>query len=313
MSNIIQEAIYMFIRGSGEREIEYNDDFIMSPKIDFAFKLIFGNENHKEVLRAFLSAALNMPEEEFYHINLLNTELLKEFREDKKGILDVRVETKNKEQIDIEIQILPTKFMAERTLFYWSKMYNGQVEPGYTYDKLKKCITINIVNFDVVPLEKIHTKFHILEDETHYKLTDVLEIHFLELSKVKELSDSKEEPIEQWLKFINADSREGMEMLAQQNENIKTAYEILERASRTKAARLAYEAREAEIMDQLTREKTAKEEGIEEGIQKGMQQGIQKGIQQEKIEIAKKLIGLLEDEIIAEKTGLSTEEIRKLK
>jgi hypothetical protein len=45
-------------------------------------------------------------------------------------------------------------------------MYRSQVAPGETYDKLKKCIVINIVDFERIPLEKIHTKFHILEDET---------------------------------------------------------------------------------------------------------------------------------------------------
>lgn len=86
-------------------------------------------------------------------------------------------------------------------------------------------------------------------------------------------------------------------MIAEKNENIKTAYEILEKASKSKNARMAYEARQAEIMDQLTREKFAKEEAREE----------------EKIKIAKNLLGLLEDEVIAEKTGLSIEVIRELK
>ncbi|MEQ8199552.1 MAG: PD-(D/E)XK nuclease family transposase [Clostridiaceae bacterium] len=37
-------------------------------------------------------------------------------------------------------------------------MYNSQIVSGDTYDKLKKCITINIVDFECVPIEKIHTK-----------------------------------------------------------------------------------------------------------------------------------------------------------
>jgi predicted transposase/invertase (TIGR01784 family) len=286
---------------------ECNDDFIMSPKVDFVFKLIFGDEKNKDVLVAFLSAVLKLPKEEFKGIELLNTELLKEFKEDKKGILDVRVRTKNNEHIDIEIQVLPTQFMAERSLFYWSKMYRSQVGPGETYDKLKKCIAINIVDFERIPLEKIHTKFHILEDETGYKLTDVLEIHFLELPKLARLSTIKDidDPILEWLKFIDAKSKEGMEMLAEKNENIKTAYEILQRVSKSKEARMAYEARQAEIMDQLTREKTAKEEGKEEGIK----QGIEKG----RKEVAENLLDLLDDETISAKTGLSVEFVKGLR
>lgn len=277
----------------------FDDDFIMSPKVDFVFKLIFGDEKNKDVLAAFLSAALNQSKEEFTEIEFLNTELLREFKEDKKGILDIRVKTKKNEHIDIEIQILPTEFMAERTLFYWSKMYNSQINPGETYDKLKKCITINIIDFEKIPLDKIHTRFHIIEDDTLYKLTDVLEIHFLELPKLSKLDKLKDidDPILEWLEFIDAKSKEGMEILAEKNENIKTAYEILQRVSKSKEARMAYEARQADIMDQLTREKSAEEKGRHE----------------EKIAIAKSaLLMNLPIEQIEKLTGLSIETIREL-
>lgn len=33
-----------------------DNGFIMSPKVDYAFKLIFGSEKHKNVLKSFLSA-----------------------------------------------------------------------------------------------------------------------------------------------------------------------------------------------------------------------------------------------------------------
>jgi predicted transposase/invertase (TIGR01784 family) len=189
--------------------------------------------------------------------------------------------------------------MVERSLFYWSKMYNCQVSSGDTYDKLKKCITINIVDFEQIPLDRIHTRFHISEDETGYKLTDVLEIHFLELPKLAKLDSLKDidDPILDWLEFIDAKSKEGMEVLAEKNENIKVAYEILKRASKSKEARMAYESRQAEIMDQLTREKSAREKGKEEKA----------------IEIAKNLLGLLDDKTISAKTGLSIEVIIGLK
>ncbi|MBW6408746.1 hypothetical protein [Clostridium weizhouense] len=87
-------------------------------------------------------------------------------------------------------------------------------------------------------------------------------------------------------------------MLAEKNENIKTAYEILERASKSKEARMAYEARQAEIMDQMTREKTAREEGRKE----------------EKIENARSFLLLGVDiEKVAKGTGLSIDFVKKLK
>ncbi|EOC99770.1 Rpn family recombination-promoting nuclease/putative transposase [Caldisalinibacter kiritimatiensis] len=284
--------------------VKKKDEFIMSPKIDFVFKLLFGNEKNKELLISFLSAVLKMPKEKFSDIKIINSELLREFKEDKKGILDVRVQTPEGEQIDIEIQILPTEYMPERTLFYWSKMYTSSIKPGDTYDKLKKCITINIVDFKFIPIKKIHTVYHIKEDETNYELTDILEIHFLELPKLfdDEIPKDENEEIIQWMEFIDGKSRGVMEMLARKNKDIKKAYDLLEAISKDEKARMAYEAREAEIRDQLTRIKSAEDKGREEGIKEG------------KYEVVKNLIKMgLDLKMIADGAGISYDEVVKIK
>lgn len=59
-------------------------------------------------------------------------------------------------------------------------------------------------------------------------------------------------------------------MLSKENPDIKQAYDILQIMSKDKAERMAYEARQAEIMDQRTREKTAREAGKREGLEEGI-------------------------------------------
>ncbi|MBZ4663573.1 MAG: hypothetical protein JG776_1288 [Caloramator sp.] len=119
------------------------------------FKYIFGDVKHKRALISFLNAALKIPKEELEGLEILNPELSKDYKEDKKGILDVRVKTKDGKEIDIEVQILQSKFMPERTLFYWGKMYTQQIESGQDYTKLKKCITINIAAIYSILLKMI--------------------------------------------------------------------------------------------------------------------------------------------------------------
>ncbi|WP_053956565.1 Rpn family recombination-promoting nuclease/putative transposase [Inediibacterium massiliense] len=281
-----------------------DDNFIMSPKIDFAFKLLFGDPKNMDLLKALLIAILKVPSNEFEDLKIINNELPREFAEDKKGILDVRGKTKNGKEIDIEIQVLATKYMAERTAYYWSKMYTNQIKSGDTYDKLKKCITINIIDFECIPLDKIHTSYHIIEDETGYRLTDVLEIHYLELPKLENRNIIKDEneAITQWMEFIDTQSREVMEMLSRKNKDIKKAYDILQVISKDEKARMAYEAREAEIHDQMTRIKVAREEGIEKGRQEG------------KVELVKNLLLVGVDiEKIIKASGFTKEDIENIK
>ncbi|PID82175.1 MAG: transposase, partial [Clostridiales bacterium] len=53
--------------------------------------------------------------------------------------------------------------------------------------------------------------------------------------------------------------------------------------------------------------------GLKEGMEKGRKEGIEEGKKSEKIEIAKSLLDILDVDTIAEKTGLSIEEVNGLK
>ena len=155
------------------------------------------------------------------------------------------------------------------------------------------------MDFKCLPTNKVHSSFHIVEDETKEKLTDVLEIHYLELPKLFESNIKKDEneDIIQWLMFLEGKNKEGFEMLAEKNEKIKKAYGILEVISKDDIKRAAYEAREAELHDQMTRLKSAREEGRRE----------------EKLINAKNLILLGVDvEIVAKGVGLSIDEVKRL-
>ena len=157
--------------------------------------------------------------------------------------------------------------MPERTMFYWSKMYISQVKPGDPFHALKKCITINIVDFNCTPLQKIHSSYHLTEDETGYRLTDILEVHFLEIRKLvdPEIPRDENDPVVEWMEFIDAKSKGVIEMLADKNQDIKKAYDLLQIISKDEKARMLYEAREAERRDQITWMESAKAEGEAKG------------------------------------------------
>jgi predicted transposase/invertase (TIGR01784 family) len=124
--------------------------------------------------------------------------------------------------------------MAERTIFYWSKMYTSQIKSGDTYDKLKKCVTINIVDFKCTPLKKLYSSYHITEDETGYRLTDIFEVHFLEIPKLfdNDIERDENDPVVQWMEFLDARSKGVIEMLAEkmlrQGDSIEDIIDITE-------------------------------------------------------------------------------------
>jgi predicted transposase/invertase (TIGR01784 family) len=96
--------------------------------------------------------------------------------------------------------------MDKRTLFYWGKLFLEGIKQGEDYVKLAKVITVNILNFNFLGVPKFHSQYHLWEDdEENYLLTDLIEIHFIELPKFKLFApkDIKKNPLHRWLKFFD--------------------------------------------------------------------------------------------------------------
>ena len=222
-------------------------DFLMKPKIDFAFKEIMMDEPARI---GFLSAILKLNPSEIRNTQILNTNLRKLHDEEKQGILDVRILMNDDTEIDIEIQLSILNVWADRALFYLAKMYTEQINSGEDYTVFKKCVNISILDFELFKdSTEFYSCFHIREDTRHTIYTDKMEFHVLELPKLpKELREDSSD-IELWGKFISAERKEEFDVLAEKNTYIGSAYQHLQVISQDKQKRMEYEAREKAVRD----------------------------------------------------------------
>lgn len=205
----------------------------LRPLNDFIFKKLFGEPESKENLMAFLNALLYNNIGNIKDIEIIkDKELTTDEIINKTGIIDVLAKIEDGTHINIEVQLTDQKNMDKRTLFYWSRIYNRGIVKGENYSNLNKVITINILDFNFIDLEKFHTEFTLRESEyTDYKLTDVLEIHFIEMPKFKKLSnkDLENDRLQRWLMFLRNDiSDNELEVLINMDKDIKKAEERLE-------------------------------------------------------------------------------------
>ncbi len=222
-------------------------DFLMKPKIDFAFKEIMMDEQARI---GFLSAILKLNPSDIRNTQILNTNLRKLHDNEKQGILDVRILMNDNTEIDIEIQLSILNVWADRALFYLAKMYTEQINSGDDYTIFKKCVSISILDFELFKdSPEFYSCFHIREDTRHTIYTDKMEFHVLELPKLpKELREDSSD-IELWGKFINAERKEEFDVLAEKNSYIGSAYQHLQVISQDKQKRMEYEAREKAVRD----------------------------------------------------------------
>jgi predicted transposase/invertase (TIGR01784 family) len=283
---------------------------LLDPRVDFVFKRIFGSESNKDVLLDFLNQIfIKAGEPPLNEIILMNPYTDKDDPLDKQSIFDVYAKTAEGKMIDIEMQLFNKYNIEKRTLFYWSKRYASQLQQGEKYQELKKCVTINILNYSFLPNEEYHNVFHLREDRTMIPLIDDIEVHFLELSKLDDVVPTQS-GLKNWLLFLKSVDTTYWEVLKMNEPGLTKAMDTLQYLSQDTEARRLYEARQKYLHDEASMLEGAKQVGMREGMKEGMKEGLKKGV----IEVAKNMLGLKMDiTTIASVTGLSEDEILKLK
>ena len=236
---------------------------LLSPKVDFVFKKIFGSEENKSVLISFLNATLK-PKKEIVSVDLKNTDIEKEYLKDKFSRLDVKATTSNKETINIEIQLKNEYDMIQRSLYYWSKIYEEQIQEGDSYSNLNRTVCINILNYNYLKNDRFHNIYRLKEIETNEELTDIEEIHFIEIPKLRELNLNDEaDMLEVWIEFLRDPESEVIRNIEMSNEAVRKAKDKLYKLSQSKKDRELYFLREKSIRDEISALYDAEQKGME--------------------------------------------------
>lgn len=209
---------------------------LLDPKVDFVFKNIFGSPKHPRVLISFLNAILK-PVKKIISVEIKGTDIPKQFIEDKYSRLDVKATTSNNEIINIEIQLKNEHNMIKRSMYYLSKMYEEQLGEGEDYSNLARTVCINILNFKYLTTEKFHTGYRLKEIETNEELTDIIEMHFIEIPKLKSGSDEKDMLVA-WTEFLKDPESEKVRGLELSIEEIREAKDELIRMSNDSRQRM---------------------------------------------------------------------------
>ncbi|MEK4372479.1 Rpn family recombination-promoting nuclease/putative transposase [Paenibacillus sp. FSL R5-0473] len=272
---------------------------LLDPRNDFLFKRIFGSEENRDVLLAFLNKTfVEAGRPPLTEIILLNSYTEKDTPRDKQSILDIHGRTAEGELINVEMQLFNKYDTEKRTMFYWSKLYSGQLQEGHSYKMLKKCVTINILNYSFLPNDQYHNVFHLREDRSGISLIDDIELHFLELPKLGDHATPVENGgLVNWLLFLKGVDKSNWEVLTMNEPVLKKAMDTLEFLSQDAESRRLYEDRQKYLHDEASMIEGAKEEGE----------------RNKATDVAKKLIKSGVDvDIIASSTGLTKAEVERL-
>ena len=231
--------------------------YFISMKEEFAFREVFDRE---VVRKQFFSDVVGIPQEEIRSVRIVSPFLRKESRKQKLGILDLALTLNDDTKIDVELQLRSQRFWVKRNLFYLAHLYTDDLWVGENYDKLKRCITISILDFNLVSGTEYHTVYT-LKDKQGRELTDLFEMHIVELKKKL----FGEDPVDGWIQLFNAQTKEELGMIKSISAGLFQVVEVLERLSLPRALRWSFEQSLKERRDRWAEDEYVREEGRQEG------------------------------------------------
>jgi len=271
-----------------------------NPRNDIAFKKIFGNEKHKNILISFLNAVLDFKnDKEIEDVEILNPYQVPKIEELKETILDIRATNKNKEQFIVEMQKKDLGNFTKRTLYYTSKAYISQLDKAQDYSKLKKVYFIGILNFKMFENKSYISRHLILNKETLKQDLDDFEFTFIELPKFDKKLDELETILDKWIYFLK--EADNLEMIPKEFKDKKEFLEAFEIATQ-----YTWNKKELEIYEYVALKEFDEKNALQTAEKKGEKKA--------KIEIAKNSLKQgLDIDTIKLITGLDEKEILNLK
>ncbi|WP_446009007.1 Rpn family recombination-promoting nuclease/putative transposase [Candidatus Electrothrix sp.] len=288
---------------------------------DWAMKKLLRSKANFEILEGFLSELLR---DDIRIQEVLESESNKEDSRDKFNRVDLKVRNQKDEVIVIEVQYERELDFLQRILFSTSKVITEHLQESDPYAEVVKVISVNILYFDLG-----HGQDYVYHGSTTFRgihCDDILELSRYQqgaykkkelyqifpeyyLIKVNSFDDIAKDSLDEWIYFLKNEEIKD-EFNAKGLLKAKDALDIMKLPE---SERLAYERYQEDLHYQASMLHSSYYFGISKGVEQGRMEGRIEGEQQKALDIARNLIDVLDDATIAEKTGLSVEEIARLR
>lgn len=280
---------------------EFVEKYI-NPFTDYGFKKLFGEELNKDLLLDFLNELLKEEQGHIKDLTYLKTEHLGTTESDRKAIFDLYCENERGEKFIVELQKTKQNFFKDRTVYYSTFPIREQAKRTDWDFELKAVYTIAILDFvfdaDKGEPDKFRYDVKLKDIETNEIFYDKLTFIYLEMPKFNKSVDELATRFDKWLYVLR-----NLNKLDRIPDKLRELifdklFETAEIARFTQDQVRSYEDSLKYYRDLKNSLDTARDEGKIEG----------------KIEVARNLLSSgVSIDLIVKATGLSEDEIRKIK
>ncbi|NEP80900.1 MAG: Rpn family recombination-promoting nuclease/putative transposase [Okeania sp. SIO3B3] len=176
----------------------------ISPKTDYAFKMIFGSDQSQEILISFLNAIIYEGKNKIQSLTILNPYNPPQIQTLKDSYLDVRAVLNDNSQVIIEMQVASVTAFDKRVVYNLTKTYADQLNTPQPYMNLKPVISVTITDFEMFEgTSDVVNHFAFLNEKNFFEYTAAeMQLVFVELPKFKKSLEELETLVDKWIYFI---------------------------------------------------------------------------------------------------------------
>ncbi|GHV83112.1 hypothetical protein AGMMS50212_04520 [Spirochaetia bacterium] len=243
---------------------------------DYVFKLVFGDQKNIKNLESLLKTILDLPHEEYAGLTIVDPFLKRLWKNDKMGILDVKVLTRSKKVINVELQIEFLSVMRKRVVYYLAKLIAEQLKSGFDHGKIQETICIVICNHSLGFASPDYLNTWTMNNKKDgEQFTDLMKIVTIELSKLPKEDDGK--AVWPFLQCFKCKRKEDFDMLAKKHPEVKEIAVQVKKLSFFERHRMIAEKKAMWRADLRAMMTDARESGLSAGREEGLSKGIEKG------------------------------------
>lgn len=294
----------------------------INPLCDFGFKRIFGTEENKDILAAFLNSTISHQVGIIKDLQYLNPEQLGSLPSEKHIIYDIYCTNHKGEKFIIEMQRGKQNHFSNRIISYVARAICQSLKRGDRVYQFPNIYSFNLLDFNANEFQGRDRFFWTisLKDDDHQIFSSKITMFFIELRKfAAQVSNvSPDNEMHQWLYLLKNLQNLKREDFPAGNSVFDRIFELCNYSNLNNMEKENYRTSILEYEDvqdvvACTREESYAD-GLADGIEKGIEQGIEQGVLEGKIQTAQKLLSLGVDiSTIVAATGLSEEKILRTK
>ena len=230
---------------------------------NYAFLKIFKKE---ENVKGFLIDLLNLKEKQIKKIEIKDPFTSGENKEEKEGILDIKLTLNGNKKINIEMQNTYQEDWAERSLFYNCRMFTEGFKKGDPYWKLSPCIHIGILNFNMMKSPGYYHKVTLRDEKTNELYSRKFQFHMIELKKTNTPNGkARKHPLYRWARLIAATTWEEVAQESAGNRYMERIQEEMVKMSQDERDRYLYLREEMAASDRVSQLQSAENRGVRAG------------------------------------------------